>query len=268
MGRSLSSRMNRLTEIGDQIGLRAAVHYSLAQKSRAASRILPHRIRVRRGPSVRYRPGSSDLDVFRQVFVEDEYGPVSERFGTRGPATIVDCGANVGYSTAYFLNRYPRARAVAVEPEAGNYRLLLDNTASYFDRVSCVQAGVWNRSGWLRVSSVSDCDDREWSYQVEEVPDKEPGAFPAFTVPELLDLVGAESISLLKMDIEGAEAVVFDSPDLSWLSRIDTIAIELHDQTHFGVASGRFFKAIEGRFDVVRSGELHIATSRRAEGRS
>src|ERR1700722_1799095 len=48
--------------------------------------------------------GSSDMDVFNQIFVEDEYACVRD---IDSPALIFDLGANVGYSTAYFLNAFP-----------------------------------------------------------------------------------------------------------------------------------------------------------------
>src|ERR1700684_4468129 len=56
------------------------------------------------------RPGSTDAFVFRNVFVEREYGCVDDLPDVR---LIVDCGANVGYASAYFLARHPRARVVA-----------------------------------------------------------------------------------------------------------------------------------------------------------
>jgi hypothetical protein len=63
----------------------------------------------------------------------------------------------------------------------------------------------------------------------------------------------------LKMDIEGAEAVVFGALDISWLDRVDNIAIELHHDTAFGNASGIFSSAIAKRgFATSRCGELTI----------
>lgn len=66
-------------------------------------------------------------------------------------------------------------------------------------------------------------------------------------------------ISLLKVDIEGAEAVVFGRDCQSWLGKVDAIAIELHDDSGFGNASGIFFDAIRGHgFEVSSVGELTI----------
>jgi hypothetical protein len=45
----------------------------------------------------------------------------------------------------------------------------------------------------------------------------------------ILDRSGFERISILKMDIEGAERLVFESNYERWLSRVDNIVIDLED---------------------------------------
>ena len=52
------------------------------------------------------RRGSSDLAVFHQIFVSHEYRCLA---GLTNPKLILDCGANVGYSAAYFLSRFQAA---------------------------------------------------------------------------------------------------------------------------------------------------------------
>jgi len=42
---------------------------------------------------------------------------------------VIDAGANVGYSVAYFAQNYPGAKIVAIEPEADNYVVLSKNIA-------------------------------------------------------------------------------------------------------------------------------------------
>jgi len=57
---------------------------------------------------------------------------------------IVDCGANVGYSTVYFLTRYPRAKVIAVDPDPDNYALLEANVAPYGARCRPIRSAVWS----------------------------------------------------------------------------------------------------------------------------
>lgn len=52
------------------------------------------------------RARTSDHYVFAQVFVDLAYGSVPKG---QQPDLIIDCGANVGYSAAYFLSRSSNA---------------------------------------------------------------------------------------------------------------------------------------------------------------
>lgn len=50
---------------------------------------------------LRCRANTSDIDVFYGVFVLREYACLDD---VEDATLIVDCGANVGYSAAYFLS--------------------------------------------------------------------------------------------------------------------------------------------------------------------
>ena len=102
---------------------------------------------------------SSDLDVFSQIFVHREYRCLDDLTGVR---VVIDCGANVGYSSAYFLSRFPACTVIAVEPDSGNFAAMERNLAPYGNRVRAIHSGVWaerNRprhersgvSGWARM---------------------------------------------------------------------------------------------------------------------
>jgi len=71
---------------------------------------------------------------------------------------------------------------------------------------------------------------------------------------------GRSRIGLLKMDVEGAEVVVFGGKCV-WLNQVDRIAIELHDDSVFGNATEIFYNAIRGQnFEISQSGELTICS--------
>jgi FkbM family methyltransferase len=202
------------------------------------------------------RLGSSDISVFNQIFIEREYGPLDD-MGDGG--LIIDCGANVGYSSAYFLSRYPNCQVVAVEAEPGNHAVLEMNLAAYGGRAKVIHAGVWSRNAPLAIQREKYRDGREWSKQVRLCGPGEESDVEGVGVGSLLAASGFESISLLKMDIEGAEAVVFSDACQSWLGKVEAIAIELHDDSIYGNASEVFFSAIRQHgFGVSRSGELTI----------
>src|SRR5690349_7835620 len=59
------------------------------------------------------RHNTTDLAVFDLIFVEREYRCID---GFELSGLVLDCGANVGYSSAYFLSKYPKCHVIAIEP--------------------------------------------------------------------------------------------------------------------------------------------------------
>lgn len=168
------------------------------------------------------RYGTSDLGVFRQVLIDEQYlyQPA------RQPRLIIDGGANVGYASVYFANRFPDATIIAVEPDTDNFQQLQRNTAPY-PKVRCVRAGLWSRDCFLRISNPGG---GSCAFSVEETTDTQD-TLPAVTLASLLHSSGCDRIDILKLDIEGAEKQLFSAPDSAgWIERTDVIMIELHDR--------------------------------------
>jgi FkbM family methyltransferase len=204
--------------------------------------------------------GSSDLRCFDQIFMFEEYSILEN---LREPLLIFDLGANVGFSSAYFLNKFPKARVVAVEPEEGNLALCKANLSPYGERVLLTHGAVWSKNATLRLLNAYR-DGREWSTQVGEFVDGKEMAtgVKAWDVGTLMDLSGGEVVDLLKVDIERAEVEVFGISASRWLHRVRNICIELHGKDCEEV----FFAALED-FDYVleHSGELTICRNLRSK---
>lgn len=63
----------------------------------------------------------------------------------------------------------------------------------------------------------------------------------------LLNNSGFDRISILKIDIEGAEAIIFSSDYESWIGKVENLVIELHNDE----CRTAFRKAISGiDFDI------------------
>jgi FkbM family methyltransferase len=203
------------------------------------------------------RSHSSDLQVFHQIFVALEYECLAH---LQNVDLVIDCGGNVGYSAAYFLTKFPQCRLITVEPDPENFEMLCKNLAPYGDRVVMHRAGIWSHSTGLVISEVPYRDGQQWTRQVRECRPGEEPQFHALDVGSLLQQSGESRISLLKMDIEGAEVVVFtDDRYRAWLPKVDAMAVELHDDSQFGRASDIFFPAIASEgFELSTSRELTI----------
>ena len=66
------------------------------------------------------RPGTDDLSSVINNAIREEYGQFKKNFS---PVTIVDAGAYIGDTAAYFLSRFPDAQVVALEPNEESYIL-------------------------------------------------------------------------------------------------------------------------------------------------
>lgn len=198
------------------------------------------------------RQDTSDLDECRQVFDGPGYRELARVMGEVA-GRVVDLGAYVGCTAAWFLSRWPRCDVVAVEPSRENWHALMANMAPYGDRVTVVYGAAWSRMAPLRMVETPFRDGREWSRQVRECEPGEASDCPGMTVPDLF--LGASHVSLLKVDVEGAEIGLFE--DAWWLDRVGAIAIELHDDA--GPATETFMRAIDGHgFKLWMAGELTI----------
>ena len=246
-------------QIVSLLGLLGACLYALARirdrfypvgTSLLTSRFAKHALRCRHG--------TSDLSTFHQIFIEREYACLDN---LEHVDLIIDCGAYVGYSSAYFLTRFPNSHVVAIEPDPHNFSVLRTNLTLYGKRVDLLQMAVWSHPALLVFSETKYRDGEAWTTHVRECKSGEAPSVTAIDISKILEQSGRQRISVLKVDIEGAEGVVFQRAGgvEKWIDRVDVIAIELHDDSEFGPCSDIFLSSIsEQGFQISRSGELTI----------
>jgi FkbM family methyltransferase len=219
------------------------------------------RLRVQGWPHpVIGRYGTSDLAVFEQIFIREEHRWARKICARLADMLILDCGANVGFSAIYFLRLFPLATVIAVEPDEENFAILNMNLEHRTPRVLAMRAAVWSQNTMLRFSDEAFRDGQHWARRVCLPQNGVTGSVTALTIADLLACSDKPRISILKMDIEGAEAEVFSADTSSWLPKTDAIAIELHDDTAFGNVQQIFDAAVRPHeFSVLQSGELTVA---------
>lgn len=179
---------------------------------------------------VEVRPGSSDVAVFRAIYIENEY---AEPFLEAPVRTVFDLGANIGLATVYFALRFPEAQIIAVEPEMMNFCLLRRNTRSC-PNVVPVHAAVWSSDTSLRLHTTDSSGNNlgDWGCQTEATTDQ--GNVTATSITSLIERYDVKQIDLLKIDIEGAELDLFSSNVDTWLRITRCIVIETHERFRAG----------------------------------
>jgi FkbM family methyltransferase len=179
------------------------------------------RLELRDGTVLFYRTNKADLDIFREVFMQEVY-VLPNRLRPAG--VLVDLGANIGMASVWFSRRYGIERVVAVEPVPANVAVLQKNLAANSVAHQIVRATVGPRRGEVSFST----DQRPGEGHIVD------NGTSDFTVEMVtMDDVLAEverPVALLKMDIEGGEGPLINEGSPSWLRDIQIIAAELHPQ--------------------------------------
>ena len=138
------------------------------------------------------RPATVDATTLWDAFALHFHLPAAD-----GPfRTIVDLGANAGYTAADLATRYPAARIVAVELDGGNAALARQNLESFAPRVTVIHAGVWSSTGTITYGGVK-VDDYAIGHGAQSAP--------AISPADLVRQYDLGVVDYLKMDIEGAE---------------------------------------------------------------
>ncbi|MEB2329993.1 MAG: FkbM family methyltransferase [Ignavibacteriaceae bacterium] len=161
----------------------------------------------------------SFLWQYKEIYVDGSY-----KFKTENSnPLIIDCGANVGTSVAFFKQCYPNSRIVAIEgnPEIAEI-LSLNIEKNSLTGVEVKSAAVWLHEGKIpMLLEAADSSTISDSMEATEVN--------CIRLKDLL-LSFKDRIDLLKIDIEGAETkVLIDCSDE--LDLVRNLFVEYHSFT-------------------------------------
>jgi FkbM family methyltransferase len=139
---------------------------------------------------------------------------------------MVDCGANVGFTARYFLEKFPNLKVICLEPDFSNFVVAKKNLNHYADRINICQNAVWYKPCKTEVIEGHYGNGGKWALQVRET--EKEGGVPATDLNIILDGQNADNI-FIKIDIEGAEKEVLGK-NTKWAKRCNFLAIEVHDE--------------------------------------
>lgn len=166
-----------------------------------------------------YRPFTADEGVIYEIFQKRVYKGIFWPYPDKIEQTkvIFDIGAHIGIASLYFRGIFPEALIVCVEPECQNARILKANLKG---KSLADNGAIWHKNTALQLEPSKT---GSWGYTVTEGK-----GIAGRTIPRLMDLYFVDRIDLMKMDIEGAEKILFEHP-CPWLSKVVTLIIETHD---------------------------------------
>jgi FkbM family methyltransferase len=161
----------------------------------------------------------ADLIVFWQIIEERIYDfPLAL---TRSPKHIVDCGANIGISAAYFADKFADARVYGLEIDQGNLALMKKNAEPFGARIIPIGAGIYKTDGQLYF------EKGDYNYSHKLAPH---GAqkIDTISLATVMDRFEIDFVDILKIDIEGGEFDLTDSLD-HCLPRVGCVMIEFEE---------------------------------------
>jgi FkbM family methyltransferase len=170
------------------------------------------------------RPGTQDAHTIINNIIRKEYDQTTI---TGSPKWMIDAGAYIGDTSAYFLSRFHDIRVLALEPGTASYKMARQNLEPYGERAILLQKGLYITDGTALFSG--DNTGASISNTGFEID--------CTTIKSLLDLYSIPRVDILKMDIEGAEEVLFLEKPEEWLNRVDLLIIEIHGDHLFPLIS-------------------------------
>jgi FkbM family methyltransferase len=165
---------------------------------------------------------ASFLSAHQEIFVEEIY-----RFPFEGDSpSIVDLGANIGLATLWFKRQYPGARIVALEPDPDVFACLERNVRqNRLAGLELVNKAAWSEDATLRF--VQDGADGGRAADPADARLADRRQVVEVQALAIEPFLAGRPIDFLKIDIEGAEAVVL-AACRAHLPRIRWLFVEYH----------------------------------------
>lgn len=162
-------------------------------------------------------------EILQELWIKKVYDGV---FGERTDMVVIDAGANCGLATQYF---YDHSKQIySIEPSPEHFEALSKNKEfNKWDKVKLYNKALANHDGnaKLNINSgnrTANSLTNEYGHGQEIVE--------TITLKTIFDENKIESVDFLKMDIEGAEDQVIESPDFAEVApKIKAMIVEYHN---------------------------------------
>jgi FkbM family methyltransferase len=164
-----------------------------------------------------------------------EAGPVDRLRDLVPPgSTVVDVGANVGFFTLKFACWVgEQGLVIAIEPDLENFETLAAKIAAagFESRVRLHNAAASAQAGSVRLQrNELHPGDHRITFGAQGI------TVPAVTIDDLVAEAGAQSVSLVKIDVQGAEMLLLEGAKRTLEQMRPALFVEVDDRNlvHFG----------------------------------
>jgi FkbM family methyltransferase len=202
----------------------------------------------------------SDIDVFLQIFKYKEYQVILDIFNLNYQKSrkmnIIDAGSNVGYTSLFFSFFLENYSIHSIEPSKENFEMCQKN---FEDENIYLHNNALAEKSNMKYNIERDFrDKKDWSITTKN---SKNGEIDGITVQEIISNNKLEYISLLKIDIEGAERFILNEHNnLNYLHITEIIAIEIHDE--FNIRKSIEDLLVNKNFFLFNAGELTIGLNK------
>ncbi|QOV90625.1 FkbM family methyltransferase [Humisphaera borealis] len=166
------------------------------------------------------RPSTTDLAVVNEASLADPYA-VAGITQLPADAVVIDVGANIGDFTMSIARSCPKGRVVAIEPAAEHCRMIeVQKLLNGFDHVTVVRTALGGSEGEVRLHGAGSHSSVGFGNGTVETVRQT-------TLGNLMSELSISTVSLLKLDCEGAEWEIIPSSE-DVLPQIQRIVMEFH----------------------------------------
>lgn len=168
----------------------------------------------------------SDRVAVDEILKNGEYSFVGEFISDAPHPLVIDAGANVGLFSIQVFSIRPDCKIVAVEPGPETFEVLKRTQAANPQfSWDCRRLALWSESGEIAFIACG----ASTGHRITTTRGSEAIMVSTVTLEQLAELTGCGStITLLRMDIEGAEVEVLKA-SIAFFTRVECLIVELHD---------------------------------------
>lgn len=153
------------------------------------------------------------------------------------PATIFDVGCNIGIFSRYCRKLFPDALIISVEPDKSNCEIFKEHTKD--EKIILIEKAIGSGKIYRCAGAKNGSAEVYLSVSLgypqsilggDDIPETN---IEGIMLPELKKYIREGGKTILKLDCEGNETVIFcDKPSMDFLKTIDYLVMELHYYSH------------------------------------